>query len=51
MIAVRGRPPKKERLVPIIVMVSPQMKEQMQQEGRAQNKSMSQFVREILERW
>lgn len=46
----RGRPPKKERMEVIQVVVPPKLKNDLQEAAARQMKTLSQYVREILER-
>jgi predicted HicB family RNase H-like nuclease len=45
---MRGRPPKAERMVPIMVMVPPTLKETLRREAQAANITLSQLIRQIL---
>jgi hypothetical protein len=48
METTRGRPPKKERLVPIMVLVPQEVKNYLIKAGKVQHKSMSEYAREVL---
>lgn len=44
----RGRPPKAKKLVPLMVMVDPDVKSYLQRCADAMNKNLSEQVREVL---
>lgn len=47
----RGRPKKSKRLVPMIVLVPPEVKKRYVEAARDEGKTMSAYTREVLERW
>jgi len=48
---VRGRPTTGKRMVPLIVMVPPEVKANLKKSAAIENVTLSQKVREILLRW